>query len=48
MEKIEGSGNRPTNASLSYTTENLRTFVRLTEIEGGTDQWKPLCVRIRR
>lgn len=42
MGKIEGSGNKPTNGSLSYTLENLRTFVRLTEIEGGADQWKAL------
>ncbi|WP_413587336.1 diphosphomevalonate decarboxylase [Bdellovibrio sp. HCB274] len=42
MGKIEGSGNKPTNASLSYTLENLRTFVRLTEIDGGADLWKPL------
>src|SRR6478609_5107411 len=42
MGKIEGTGNQPTNASLSYTLDNLRTFVRLTEIEGGADQWKPL------
>ncbi|HWU44798.1 MAG TPA: diphosphomevalonate decarboxylase [Bdellovibrio sp.] len=42
MGKIEGSGNKPTNGSLSYTLENLRTFVRLTEIESGPDQWKVL------
>lgn len=42
MGKIEGSGNKPTNASLSYTLENLRTYVRLTEIAGGQDEWKPL------
>ncbi|MBV2169985.1 MAG: diphosphomevalonate decarboxylase [Bdellovibrio sp.] len=42
MGKIEGTGNKPTNGSLSYTLENLRTFVRLTEIEGAEDQWKPL------
>lgn len=41
MGKIEGSGNKPTNGSLSYTLENLRTFVRLTEISGDQDQWKP-------
>ncbi|MFS4460232.1 diphosphomevalonate decarboxylase [Bdellovibrio sp. HCB2-146] len=40
MGKIEGSGNKPTNGSLSYTLENLRTFVRLTEISGPVDQWK--------
>ncbi|NUN07515.1 MAG: hypothetical protein HUU57_17360, partial [Bdellovibrio sp.] len=42
MGKIEGTGNKPTNASLSYTLENLRTFVRLTEIEGGQDKWQAL------
>lgn len=42
MGKIEGSGNKPTNGSLSYTLENLRTFVRLTEIGGDQDQWMPL------
>lgn len=42
MGKIEGSGNKPTNGSLSYTLENLRTYVRLTEVEGAQDQWKPL------
>ncbi len=42
MGKIEGSGNKPTNASLSYTLENLRSFVRLTQLSSGPDQWKPL------
>lgn len=42
MGKIEGTGNKPTNASLSYTLENLKTFVRLTELDGDLDQWKPL------
>jgi diphosphomevalonate decarboxylase len=42
MGKIEGSGNKPTNSSLSYTLENLKTFVRLTQIDQGEDQWKPL------
>lgn len=42
MGKIEGTGNKPTNASLSYTLENLRTYVRLTEIDGSQDLWKPL------
>lgn len=41
MGKIEGTGNRPTNASLSYTLENLRTYVRLTELDSGEDQWQP-------
>ncbi|QDK37465.1 diphosphomevalonate decarboxylase [Bdellovibrio sp. NC01] len=42
MGKTDTTGNKPTNGSLSYTLENLRTFVRLTEIEGSQDQWKPL------
>lgn len=42
MGKIEGSGNKPTNGSLSYTLENLKTFVRLTAIEGSQDQWVAL------
>lgn len=42
MGKIEGTGNKPTNASLSYTLENLKTFVRLTEISEAQDRWAPL------
>lgn len=42
MGKIEGTGNKPTNASLSYTLENLKTFVRLTEISETQDRWAPL------
>lgn len=47
MGKIEGTGNKPANASLSYTLESLRTFVRLTPINGGAqggnaDTWSPL------
>lgn len=42
MGKIEGTGNKPTNGSLSYTLENLRTFVKLTKIEGSQDRWEPL------
>ncbi len=41
MGKHENSGNKPTNASLSYTLENLRTYVRLTPVESMTDQWRP-------
>lgn len=44
MGKTEGGGNNPTNASLSYTLDNLRTFVRLTPLpEGEKDQWR--CLR---
>jgi diphosphomevalonate decarboxylase len=35
-------GNLPTNSSLSWTLENLRTFVRVTQVEGGEDCWRPL------
>ncbi len=40
MGKVEGQGNTPTNASLSYTLDNLKTFVRLTILNEGPDQWK--------
>lgn len=45
MGKIEGTGNKPTNGSLSYTLENLRTFVRLSLIDpkkSDQDSWKVL------
>lgn len=42
MGKIEGTGNKPTNGSLSYTLENLRTFVRLSQNLEGQDQWQAL------
>lgn len=42
MGKITDSGNKPTNSSLSYTLENLKTFVRLTAIDGPQDQWQAL------
>lgn len=42
MGKIENTGNKPTNGSLSYTLENLRTFVRLTLIDGAQDKWQAL------
>ncbi|XGC82219.1 diphosphomevalonate/mevalonate 3,5-bisphosphate decarboxylase family protein [Bdellovibrio bacteriovorus] len=42
MGKIEGTGNKPTNGSLSYTLENLRTYVRLTEINEPKDRWQAL------
>lgn len=34
--------NVPTNSSLSWTLPSLRTFVRLTEVQAATDQWRPL------
>lgn len=42
MGKIEGTGNRPTNASLSYTLPHLLTAVRLERIDAGADEWAPL------
>lgn len=43
MGKIENTGNKPTNSSLSWTLENLRTFVRITKRDDLTqDQWRPL------
>jgi len=43
MGKAEVAGNRPTNASLSYSLEHLRTFIRITEIEKSKeDAWQPL------
>lgn len=46
MGKIENTGNKPTNGSLSYTLENLRTFVRLTLLDGSevqaADKWQAL------
>lgn len=51
MGKIETSGNHPTNSSLSYTLDHLRTFVQITELavardieakDTETDQWCPL------
>jgi len=42
MGKVGSEGNIPTNSSLSWTLENLRTFVRITEQDGDTDRWAPL------
>lgn len=42
MGKTQEKENQPTNGSLSYTLEHLRTFVRITPIHGGEDQWKLL------
>lgn len=41
MGKLEGGGNRPTNSSLSYTLEDLKTFIRVSEIDSGQDEWRP-------
>lgn len=42
MGKIPNEGNLPTNSSLSWTLENLRTFVRITQLDAGDDRWAPL------
>lgn len=42
MGKIEGSGNRPTNPSLSYTLPHLLTEVAIEKISGEVDEWVPL------
>lgn len=42
MGKIETALNRPTNSSLSYTLEALRTYIEIEPIAGDKDQWAPL------
>ncbi len=43
MGKVKGStGNLPTNASLSYSIENMRSFVTLEPAPGDADIWSPL------
>jgi len=42
MGKIVGSGNQPTNASLSYSLDHWRTIVQLESIAGPEDRWAPL------
>lgn len=42
MGKTDFSRNLPSNASLSYTLENLKTFVEIEQIDVSEDQWKPL------
>lgn len=43
MGKIEGSDNKPTNSSLSWTLENLRSFVQITSNPKlAKDEWTPL------
>jgi diphosphomevalonate decarboxylase len=43
MGKTQTQGNVPTNTSLSYTLDHLRTFVRITETPGASaDTWAPL------
>jgi diphosphomevalonate decarboxylase len=42
MGKTSAAQNLPTNPSISYTLEHLRSYVSLEAIEGETDQWQPL------
>lgn len=42
MGKTQTQGNLPTNASLSYTLDHLRTFVRLSPQMGSRDSWSAL------
>ncbi|MBX3033513.1 MAG: diphosphomevalonate decarboxylase [Bdellovibrionaceae bacterium] len=44
MGKVEGTGNRPTNASLSYTMNHLVTEVSIAALpkEATEDRWRPL------
>ena len=44
MGKTDTVGNRPTNASLSYTLEHLRTHLELEllSMTDGEDRWEPL------
>tara|TARA_B110001454_G_scaffold219203_1_gene252140 strand:+ start:58962 stop:59942 length:981 start_codon:yes stop_codon:yes gene_type:complete len=42
MGKISAQQNLPTNASISYTLEHLRSFVTLEPVSGVRDQWQPL------
>lgn len=42
MGKTQTQGNLPTNASLSYTLDHLRTSVKLSPHIGSTDVWSAL------
>jgi diphosphomevalonate decarboxylase len=42
MGKLDFAKNIPSNSSLSYTLQNLKTFVEIERTEGAEDQWKPL------
>ncbi len=41
MGKVDGIGNKPINASLSWTLENLRSEVHIEPVK-GPDYWSPL------
>lgn len=42
MGKTSTQQNLPTNASISYTLDHLRSFVAMEPISGDQDQWQPL------
>ncbi|OYZ17287.1 MAG: hypothetical protein B7Y39_15425 [Bdellovibrio sp. 28-41-41] len=42
MGKTSTQQNLPTNASISYTLNHLRSFITLEPISGDQDQWQPL------
>ncbi len=42
MGKLDFAKNIPSNASLSYTLENLRTYVTLEKTSSSQDMWEPL------
>jgi diphosphomevalonate decarboxylase len=42
MGKTSTEANVPTNSSLSFTLEKLRSFVQITKLESGADLWRPL------
>lgn len=42
MGKVDSQSNIPSNASLSFTLEKLRTTVTLEKIKNVADQWSPL------
>jgi diphosphomevalonate decarboxylase len=43
MGKLDSSSNRPTNASVSFTLEHLRTRVEIEALkESADDRWEPL------
>lgn len=41
MGKVDTALNKPTNISISYTLEKLRTFVRIRPIQADADIWNP-------
>ncbi len=43
MGKTSAQQNLPTNASISYTLNHLRSFVTIEPIAGENDQWQPLA-----